>query len=73
MTNRIIHFLLHGPKYEPKKALIQAMYRPLIYVFLMGLCYSASYGFQLYWANPMDFHPSDIVTFTRVFEGYHLT
>lgn len=69
MTNRIFHFLLHGPQYKPRKAMTQALYRPFIYVFLLGFCYAASYGFQLYWIAPRDFHPEDIVTFTRYFQG----
>jgi len=69
MTNRIFHFLLHGPEYKPKKAAAWALGRPFLMVLLFGLAYSASYGFQLYWANPLDFHPEDIVTFTKFFDG----
>lgn len=69
MTNRIFHFLLHGPEYKPRRAMANAVARPFYLVLLMGLCYAASYGFQLYWVAPLDFHPEDIITFTRYFEG----
>lgn len=69
MTNRIIHFLAHGPEYKPKKAATWALTMPFLITFLLGFSYAASYGFQLYWANPTDFHPEDIVTFTKFFDG----